>query len=337
MSRRKWFICGVVLLLAAAVLTGCPAGDDNGDTEPPPDNGDGQQAEIDINTLVGQWVESSHSNILLYPAQRDNCVVCHDGGAFSEQITEQANIERDFYVAIDCRACHQGRGVELMEAGTVSIPTAENVTAGTGAQCLACHNERKVPNIDDERRSAPHASSQAGVYTATGGIRAEGFEYGSTTAHTNIDNTCIGCHMTVGEEGFQSHTFRVDDVQAACGDCHQDIQNANLGAKEDYDGDGETGGFQDEVDGLLTILEGAITEALDGGTFETGGGAINFKDAAGAEVTDVPNEIYQAAYNHVLVSQDGSLGIHNPTFAVQLLQQSYKALTGEDVPNATIK
>lgn len=30
-----------------------------------------------------------------------------------------------------------------------------------------------------------------------------------------------------------------------------------------------------------------------------------------------------------LVAQDGSLGLHNPIFVVQLLQQSYRELTGE--------
>ncbi|WP_156946380.1 hypothetical protein [Desulfitibacter alkalitolerans] len=38
-----------------------------------------------------------------------------------------------------------------------------------------------------------------------------------------------------------------------------------------------------------------------------------------------------------LVAQDGSLGLHNPIFAVQLLQQSYSQLTGEDVPDADIQ
>jgi nitrate/TMAO reductase-like tetraheme cytochrome c subunit len=285
---------------------------------------------------VGQWVESGHSNILLFPAQRDGCVSCHDGGAFALEQTEQAELERDFFIAIDCRACHTGRGVELMEAGTVSIPTAENVAAGTGAQCLACHNERRAPNIEDENRSAPHNSSQAGVFTATGGIRVEGVDYGSTTAHVNIDNTCVGCHMTVGEGGFQSHTFRVDDVQASCGDCHQDIQNVNLQARNDYDGDGETKGFQDEVEGLLNLLEAAIADELDDGTFEVGGGRIQFKDAAGEDV-EVPNEVYLAAYNHTLVTNDGSFGIHNPLFTLQLLQSSYRALTGEDVPDAEIR
>jgi hypothetical protein len=324
---------GLMIVLVAVVASGCPPRG----AQPAPTPGDGQQREdIDISALVGQWVDSGHANILLLPAQRDGCVVCHDGGAFAGQLTEQAAIERDFFIAIDCRACHSGRGQEVMEAGTVSIPTAESVQAGTGAQCLACHNERRQPDIADENRSAPHYSSQAGVYTATGGIRVEGFDYGSTTAHAQVDNTCVRCHMTGGTQDFASHTFRVDDVQAACGQCHENIETANLQAKEDYDGNGEMTGFQQEVAGLLDILEEAIVEALDGGSIELGGGKIQFKDASG-ETIQVEDEVYLAAYNHTLVSQDGSLGVHNPLFSVQLLQQSHKALTGEDVPGATMR
>lgn len=330
MNRRKWLFLFLAVLFTLVVTAGCPR---QGEKQPPP--GDGERQELDISALVTQWVESPHSNILLYPATREQggCVQCHDGGAFAQGAESPADLERDFNVAIDCRACHTGRGQELMQAGEVTIPTLENFSGGTGAQCLACHNERRAPVANDPERSAPHPSSQAGVYTASGGIRAEGFNYGSTTAHVTVENTCNRCHMVQAEQGFSSHTFRVDNVGAACGQCHQNIQDVNLQAKNDYDGNGEKQGFQDEVEGLLNVLQSAITEELEGGSFEAGGGRIVFKDAAGAE-TQVPDEVYQAAYNHTLVTQDGSLGIHNPQFVVQLLQQSYRALTGEDVPGA---
>jgi hypothetical protein len=329
--RRKWFHFVLLIALAVGLAAGCPGRD----VEPQPTPGDGQQQELDITALTTQWLESSHSNVLLYPAGREGCVVCHDGGAFAEQIMNPEELERDFFVSIDCRACHTGRGVEVMDAGTVSIPTQENVQAGTGALCLTCHNERRAPNIDDEERSAPHYSSQAGVYTGTGGIRREGFNYGNSP-HATIENSCVACHMTQAEEGFSSHTFGVEDVEAACARCHQNINTLNLEAKEDYDGDGTTKGFMDETDGLLTMLAEQINESLEGGSFEGSGGKIVFSDADG-EVTAVPNEVYMAAYNFILVTQDGSLGIHNPTYAIQLLQQSYRELTGEDVPGATIR
>lgn len=314
---------------------GCPPAEDETPEEPQqPQEPQQQTQEIDISELITQWVDSGHSNLVVSAAQRDNCMLCHDGGAFAEQVDSLEELERDFPVAIDCQACHTGHGIDLMEAGTVSIPTAENFEAGNSAQCLACHNERKVPDIDDENRSAPHHSSQAGIFTGTGGIQVEDFDY-QNSPHVNIDNACIACHMTPTEAGWPSHTFVVDNAEAACGQCHKGIEDINLEAKADYDGDGKVSGFTDEIEGLLNKLEEAISEALDGGSFETSSGAIKFTDGAGKEIK-APNEVYQAAYNYLLVSQDGSLGIHNPSFVVQLLQQSYKALTGEDVPDADI-
>jgi hypothetical protein len=336
MHRRNWLIFGLILLFALATVVGC-AGKRKDIEQPPPPPGTGDQEELDISALTTQWAESSHSNILLSPAQRDNCVACHDGGAFAAKQTELAALDRDFNISIDCRACHVGQGVELMEAGTVSIPTAENVQGGTGALCMSCHNARRVPDIDNEGRQAPHYSSQADIFTATSGIRMEGFNYGSTQAHVNIENTCVGCHMTEAEEGFASHTFNVENIEAACGQCHQGATEANIEAGGDYDGNGNTEGFQTEIEGLLALIEARIAEELDGGSFASAGGRIVFTDAADAEITEVPNEVYQAAYNHLLVDKDGSLGIHNPLFAVQLLQQSYKGLTGEDVPGAEMK
>lgn len=328
MKKLKWL---VIMLALSLLVSGCPWREE---LRPAPPDG---RAEIDINALVAEWTQSGHANVLIAAAARESCVVCHDGGAFAQGITDPAELDRDFSVAIDCRACHTGRGVELLEAGTVDIPTRQNVQAGLGAQCLFCHNERRAPDINDENRPAPHPSSQAGVFTATGGIRAEGFDYGSTTAHVNIEDTCIGCHMTRREEGnYAGHTFQADSVGAACARCHQGIRNNNFRANADYDGDGNTEGFMDEVEDLLNVLEGAIEEALEGGSFETDGGRIRFRNAAGDEVR-VGNEVYQAAYNYLLVSQDGSFGLHNPLFAVQLLQQSYRVLTGEDVPGAEIR
>ncbi|MCL5982288.1 MAG: hypothetical protein M1571_07270 [Firmicutes bacterium] len=327
---RRTGVCLLFLILAGVLLpVGCARSPER---QPAP----APREELDIAALVGQWAGAAHANILLYPAGRDGCVSCHDGGAYAAGLTEQAQLERDFFVSIDCRACHTGRGQELLAAGTVSIPTAENVRAGLGAQCLSCHNERRAPDIADENRSAPHPSSQAGLYTATGGIRAEGFAYGSTGAHANLEDTCVACHMTETRQGFRSHTFAVEDVQASCGRCHQRITAVNLPAKADYDGDGNTEGFQDEVQGLLDLLKARAVEDLAGGSFESAGGKIIFKNAAGEEV-QAPNELYQAAYNHLLVSQDGSLGLHNPLFTVQLLQQSYRMLTGENVPNAAMQ
>ena len=43
-----------------------------------------------------------------------------------------------------------------------------------------------------------------------------------------------------------------------------------------------------------------------------------------------------AIYNYMFVASEGSQGIHNTARTVQLLQASYRDLTGEDVPGADL-
>ena len=53
--------------------------------------------------------------------------------------------------------------------------------------------------------------------------------------------------------------------------------------------------------------------------YDAKGGFINSK-------TQYPIEVVAALYNYKFVKEDGSKGIHNTTYAVQLLMDSIKAL-----------
>ncbi len=45
----------------------------------------------------------------------------------------------------------------------------------------------------------------------------------------------------------------------------------------------------------------------------------------------------QALWKYNLITNDGSCGVHNAAFTLQVLQRIYKELTGKDVPGATIR
>lgn len=45
----------------------------------------------------------------------------------------------------------------------------------------------------------------------------------------------------------------------------------------------------------------------------------------------------QAEWNGKEVENTGSNGVHNTAFTVQVLQKTYKELTGKDVPRATLR
>jgi hypothetical protein len=139
-----------------------------------------------------------------------------------------------------------------------------------------------------------------------------------------------------------------------------------MGARHDYDGDILVNGpesVQQEVQGLLDALETAINDKLDdpefvglAATFEVGSGRMKYRktvanvtrtfpgpnvsasdnpDISWAALTPVQQAawttLYQAAYNHVFVSNDHSQGIHNTGYAVNLLQASYQAVTGSPI------
>ena len=173
-----------------------------------------------------------------------------------------------------------------------------------------------------------------------------GYDYGEPLAnsmHTQFGVNCMNsCHMAltlewVGQPGADTYRLTSEDgVEnvAVCNKCHPPIVGFGLEsfnstafnrrrAIGDYDGDGALEGVQDEVQGLLDMLFEAIrasgVETLD-------------HDPYWENVTTEAQRM--AIHNWSFVSHDGSLGVHNTARSVQLLQRSYKDLTGQDVHGA---
>jgi len=334
MTRKVWMALLLVLALTlgAFYLAGCAAEEPAEDGEETEEPAEEEGLAIDV---VAQWTGSSHAKLIAFAAVEEDCVRCHDGGAFADQVTDPAALERDWSVSTDCRACHTGYGVEVAAAGVVDIPTMDGFEAGVGALCASCHNGRRVPDPAAERRSAPHHSVQSDVLTASGGMPLEGVTYSSNTAHATVTNACVACHFDESGDGPASHTLAPYFGACESGDCHGDPMNADVTARADYDGDGTVEGFQQEVQGLLDDVDAAITDELGGGKYVAGGGSIAFSDEASQTVAP-SNELYAATYNRVMIEYDGSLGIHNPAFVVGLLQATYQSLTGEAHPGAPL-
>ncbi|MBI4211765.1 MAG: hypothetical protein HY540_03925 [Deltaproteobacteria bacterium] len=231
----------------------------------------------------------------------------------------------------------------------------------------------------------------------------------STLASEN--NKCVTCHMASGpaidEEGFRhlgGHAFKLrsehgighlqgeeteDDSEAsagtiqltsACTTCHASVTDFNRLARNDYDGDGNQEGIQDELKGLLLALSNKIKtvdasniKSTSGTTSSNGtitvdtlsyaGTCSNFtgtcKAAAGTSTCsnvatgktrddyqqcnfmDATTTVRRAIWNHNLIARDGSLGVHNAAFAIQVLQKTYTAVGGTtftaDFPLATLR
>lgn len=285
--------------------------------------------------ITAQWIASPHAKPLAATVGRDECIRCHDGMAFALKIGQAQDLAAS--TGQDCLTCHSGYGSQLKVRGVIDIPVKKDFIAGMGALCSSCHNSNGVPDINDPRRPYPHYGPQADVLTGFGGIReAEDVQYNNTYGHISLSESCIDCHMPKNKEGFITHTFTMEpeNAELVCASCHNGAKDFNIKAKMDYDGDGLIEGLQDEVLELMDILEEAIRAELGGGSFVASRGVFQFYDNEGKLLEQVPNKVYLAAYNYYLIKNDGSKGIHNPLFVVQLLQQSYKSLTGRDVPGA---
>jgi len=112
----------------------------------------------------------------------------------------------------------------------------------------------------------------------------------------------------------------------ACATCHVGVTSFDRPAAGDYDGNGKIEGVQTEVRGLMAALRALLPQDAEGEV-------LNYP----VDNTNSTEAQRKAMWNYNIVKIDGSDGVHNTAFAVQLLQKTYKELTGKDVPGATLR
>jgi hypothetical protein len=175
----------------------------------------------------------------------------------------------------------------------------------------------------------------------------------------NIPGPCVNCHMYPGitdakDPGYEKvggHSFNTRSLDgtveytAACQQCHENITDTfDFTAKADYDGNGKIEGVQTEVKGLLDTLWKAL-EAKGLKKVDTGYPYATLpKDANGQTDDKIDNAWYnfRTVYGVMWGEETGNGNegraqtMHNFKRAVTLLQLSYKDLTGQDVPGATL-
>jgi PKD repeat protein len=302
-----------------------------------------------------EWDTSRHAAPTTSPTGpgREGCVKCHTGIGFvqahdpdyaGQPVSTEAS-------PISCAVCHDPHNVDnphqLRVMKDITLENGVVVTAkeaGYGILCINCHKSRRNVTEYVKKYSShfgPHYSVQGDLVKGTGGFEYPGIVYTKTSVHMDsVENSCVGCHMAedpvgspfgavVGEHSFriavaageiEGITEAIENVNA-CTRCHDNLQTINRKAMGDYDGDGLVEGLQDEVHGLMHLL-GQNLPPLDSDEV--------------AITADYTPEQLKAGYNYMVAEEDGSAGIHNPLYTVQLLQSSYLALTGMNVPNAMI-
>ncbi|MDO8472871.1 MAG: hypothetical protein Q7T05_03550, partial [Dehalococcoidia bacterium] len=106
----------------------------------------------------------------------------------------------------------------------------------------------------------------------------------------------------------------------------KDLTAFDRKAYADYDGNGKVEGIQTEVKGLLSLVAAQLPKD------KTTGAILS------SITKDNTTELQRMAlWNYAVINDDKSNGVHNTAFSVQVLQRTYKQLTGKDVPGATIR
>lgn len=339
-SWKYVFLIGVALALAGCAGDAGPAGP-AGATGPAGPQGPpgpaGSAAELDVANLsctechndttliTGKktaWEETVHGSGGAYVrGTSSSCAGCHSGGGFVARI--EAGIAPNEVEAgdpnptrQDCRTCHQihstysGADWALTTTDAVAMYAVEGSTydGGEGNLCASCHQPRRVigeivdGNIEvTSTHWGPHHGGQSSMLLGVAGVGADGLTFtGDASSHYNqVEGTCVGCHM--GENA--THTFEPD--LAVCESCHSGAENFDIN------------GTQTEVQELLDQVEAQL---IAKGWLDEEGHPI---------VQSVPAAEAAALWNWIYIAhEDGSLGVHNPGYTRQLLEEALATLGG---------
>jgi hypothetical protein len=205
---------------------------------------------------------------------------------------------------------------------------------------MTCHHDRYEAEARVKASSTPHHGTQGDMLFGFNAIQY-GMNMPSSRHWDVTSNTCVTCHMQTTPANMNTnalnkvggHTFRIywdggttnataDDVHLteACAACHGPLSNFNFGG-EDYDQDGVVEGVQQEVSDMLYELSMLLPPV---GSTVISNSLIN--NAAYTNAVQMSRK--KAYYNWYFVTEDGSLGVHNPKYTTALLRASIDDLKG---------
>ncbi len=289
------------------------------------------------------WVDSKHNfdpATAAHGAPANSfCQPCHSGSGFIAAFGGGVAHDPADPGNVSCSTCHNPHSEEnpfqlrTLADVTSVVANSESQTiaiAGNGQLCVQCHHARRSADTQIETgydHFGPHESPQGDMLAGISAYEGFDFEFsGKFTNHYVIENGCTTCHMnaTPYPNANTGHTFEA--TTSSCGKCHGTVSDfEDIMANNDFDGDGTTEGLQLEIDGLMDNLTSElVTAGLDtvGMDIVTAlSETINDTTAAG-EPTTQAQMLRTGGYNLAFVLGDGSRGIHNPEYAVQILQQS---------------
>jgi len=245
---------------------------------------------------------------------------------------------------ISCATCHDPHDAQyeaqlrVDSEGEVIIPWDDEALAGgKGNVCISCHNGRRNRgNYDDHIAEGsghfgPHHNVQGPILFGKMGAdlgnppETVAYEYEHPHESWN-ENTCVTCHMyrrpyidsdnpTLWGHDFEPRIER-------CITCHSNWTVEDEEAFWLWVED-----FQAEVEAKIQEFKDAWPAEWKDGDGEPVNVESNPGDGDGPPASDpVGNAYREALWNLYLVEDDGTMGVHNPTYVMSLLDEGIAAL-----------
>ncbi len=284
---------------------------------------------------TNQWAHSTHANGGNYERNSGDCAICHTSQGFlgyNVAGTYDPEAEGAFISnpnPPNCYTCHDihnaytaaDYALTLTDPAMLRNTGDQTFDFGTANLCANCHQGRTVSPFpvaggDDievtSSRYGVHHGPQANTIAGMG-LWEPGAPY-PAHPHSNISNTCTQCHMAE-PYGAQAggHTMNVgyeyhgamELLTSGCIECHTDEESLITKTEE----------LQTEISGLLVDLK----LLLDAAGITADGSDSSIPGTYAPEVAG-------ACLNYKALTEDRSLGVHNPTYIKKVLENSIAAL-----------
>jgi len=204
-----------------------------------------------------------------------------------------------------------------------------NVYNPTINVCAQCHNDRGSAWTDTSR--SPHQSPQYNMLLGTVGVLADGtVSPNFPSTHSRLEMQCAECHMQTATNNASGHTFEVASYQL-CFNCHSDP--AGLVAFV-------TNSVAAQIQQTTAELNLWATNAAPAGLQKYGTlaweyttpGDLSATTNSGPSTADqalIPDDIKKARFDLYLVLYDGSYGVHNGPYDIELLDSAQSFVDGQ--------
>jgi formate-dependent nitrite reductase cytochrome c552 subunit len=301
-----------------------------------------------------EWETSGHGTVTgsleefneEHYVNNSSCDYCHTSEGFIRE-NDPAYLSYSFpeeQTFIGCPTCHDphlgeaggGNEAQLRNLGPVEVaydpatdpgesdrPRMEGY--GTAQVCAQCHHARRDESnvfgqiADGSSHFGPHGSPQMDMFIGAGCYEIPGYSYDGDGTHKNlVQNACVECHM-VREElihgSLQDHSFHTFAPEPGnCEPCHSNLPDFNYNNVQT-----DTKGLMDDLAVLLGYTD---SDAL----------LATWDDENSAK------QVWerQAAYALVFVANDGSMGVHNSTYATSLLENAIAFATANQAAAALV-